>query len=232
MKRILVVDDVSLWLSLNRYFAGGSDVEVSEVDSLETGMRLAQIERPDLLACGTQIDDRDRAWLEKSAAELPDRTRVLCVDKQADTGIPEPAPFASCRPERFLDTVGRWMDVEQQQLQGVSVDLLAHFEMPEPAGGEPRRGFANLIALSHEELLMESDDALDVGDQLSLTFFVGAEEGAVSRRQQVSLRCEIRRCHDAEKLLYVARARPVDEASEGALHRTIEQAQGSAETRP
>lgn len=221
MTQILVVKDVGLWISLNRYFAGGSGVRLSEASTLETGMRLARIERPDILVCSTESLEQDVGSLTEALRELPERIRILCVDRSADPGVPEVGHFMTCRPERFLDVAGLLVDSGRPRPRGVAVDLLAHFEIPCKNGEEPRRGFANLIEFGRGEILMESDEALEPKERLDLTFFVPDPAGGGAARRKIGLRCEIRLCRDEDRLLYVADFRATDEESEGALGRYI-----------
>jgi hypothetical protein len=226
--QILVVKDVGLWISLNRYFAGTQGVRLSEASTLETGLRLARIERPDVVVCSTESLEQDADELQKTLSEIPDSTRVLCVDRSAPSGIPAQARFMPCRPERFLDAAGLLAERRESAAATVTVDLLAHFEMPSPGGIEPRRGFANVVELAVGELLMESDDALALGDRLDLTFFVPATASGGSARKKVSLRCEVQECPDEGKLRYRARSTALDEESQESLERYIAQMEHSS----
>jgi hypothetical protein len=219
--KILVVKDVGLWISLNRYFAGSPGVRLSEASTLETGMRLARIERPDFLVCSTESLEQDADGLRSVLEEVPEPTRILCVDRASGPGVPEMARFMICRPERFLDAAGLIAATTESPRRGVPVDLLAHFEMPAQGDAEPRRGFATLIELRDRELLMESDAELEIDDLLDLTFFIPSAGGSGPARIRVMLRCEVRLRHDENKLLYTAEFRRLDEESEGALRRYI-----------
>jgi len=214
MQRILVVKDVGLWITLNRHFAGGRNVRLSEAPTLEVGLDLARIERPELVVCCVPGSARSPESLASLLAERGlAAQRVLCVCEGAEETRELRQGFRVCRHEDFLDQVDEIVDRATPESGGDRIDVLAHFEMPGAAGAEPRRGFANLLEISRRELLLESDDVMEVGDALSLTFFIPAPGGADGPRVKIGLRCNIRRCHEVGKLLYVAELSEVEEAS-------------------
>jgi len=232
VKRILVIKDVGLWISLNRCFAGGSSVRLSEAATLETGLRLARIEVPDLVVCSTESAEHDAASLQSRLGDVPKRVRVVCVDKDAPESVPAADRFMLCRPDRFLDTVARAVGGEETSAIGPRVDQLVHFEIRASAGQEPRRGFASLIEVGESEILITSDEGLETGDQLALTFFVPAAGDPAGARRKVALSCEVRACRDPNKLVYVASVRPDDEESDRAFRRYVRASQRAEESRP
>ena len=55
VQRILVIQDVGLWIDLNRRLSGVVSVDLFEALSFETGQILAQIERPKVVVYGTAV---------------------------------------------------------------------------------------------------------------------------------------------------------------------------------
>ena len=90
MKRILVIEDIRLWLALNRHFAGCPGVRLNESPTMELGLRLAQVDSPDLIVC--RADDGEHSPLAL-ARLFRDREiharRVICVHNQASGEVPE-----------------------------------------------------------------------------------------------------------------------------------------------
>ncbi|MGH0035821.1 MAG: hypothetical protein ACQGVK_12415 [Myxococcota bacterium] len=233
MIRILVVNDAGLWISLNRHLASMREVHLSEAPSLDAGLRLARMERPDLLVCSTDGLEQDTGQLARMVGDLPERTRVLCVDRGAPAGVPEEARFMTCRRDQLLASVDLFAAPSDSTPKGVPVDMLAHFELRTGTEDEPRRGFANLIEFGPAEVLMESDEALEVGDRLDLTFFVPAAAGDKgASRRKISLRCDVAACRDEGKLLYTADFQSLDDDSEEALQRYVADRKRTSESNP
>ncbi len=230
MHRILVVKDVGLWISLNRHFAGVTSVRLSEATSLDMGLDLASIERPDVVVCSTESTGRTAAELE---GVFRDRglgaQRVVCVCADARGEPDRGAVFAVCRPDAFQGQVDRWVEIRGGEGVGPRVELLAHLELETGGPGEPRRGFASLLELSETKVLFESDDELAVGDALNLTFFLPPpEEGAL--RTKIATRAEVRSQHHPEKLLYVADLAPPADGADEALRSFVREQRSPART--
>lgn len=215
MRRVLVIKDVGLWISLNRHLAGSRSVQLTEAPSLELGLTLARTERPALVVLSTestglsaeQIHERVR---ERGGEGIP----VLCVSKEGDGRRLDPQ-FRIASLEGFLDGLGELVDLDGEEGLGPRVDLLAHFERPSTGGGV-ERGFANLLELSDSEALLESDEGLEVGDRLTLTFFVAGRFES-DARQKVAAEAEVLRAQDSGKQLYTVALRVRNDESRNAL---------------
>jgi hypothetical protein len=237
VQRILVIDNVELWLSLNRHFAGQGLVRVSEAYSLKTGISLAQVDLPDLVVCSSGDAGPSPAELSRLFEEARlDALPVICVHDRArdeTSAVSGNTNFQVCSPDEFLEAVNRVVGIPRQWETSARVDLLAHFQTVSDAPDERRRGFVNLLEIDSHMLLIESGEALQIGDFLDLTFHIPTRRETASSRQRVkvSLRCEIRRCQDENKLLYKARFRKVDRKSEAAFLEFI-RAPGAGQEKP
>lgn len=224
MRRILVIKDVSLWISVNRTFSGSSSVQLSDAPSWKLGLDLARVERPDLVACSVESLGLPAEALEREvrAANIED-LNFVCVDLELEPGAESSLGrgFSVCAPDRFPSIVGACIDLLSETGLGAAVELLAPFECQSGPTGENRRGFANILQLSETELMMESDYGFEPGDVLKLSFFVPGSASGDSARVAVSTLCLIRRVHDEGKLIYIADIQQLDEAAENAISRFL-----------
>jgi hypothetical protein len=220
MQQILVINNVGLWLSLNRHFAGQGSVRLSEAPSLEMGIRLAKVELPDLVVCSAHDLGHSPAELSRLFAEVGLETMpVVCVDDRAtrsdymeagETGL------SVCSSGAFLESVESAMPVPERRGTSTCVDLLAHFELLSDQPDETHRGFVNVLEVDAGTLLIESNQRMEIGDLLQISLFLPrTDEKAVSEeRVQVSMRCEVRHCRDESKLLYGVKILEVPKGSE------------------
>jgi hypothetical protein len=221
VRRILVIKDVGLWIALNRHFAGSATISLSEAPTLEMGLELAQIEKPELVVCSLPGAARYPETLERLLHEHGlAKQAVVCVSEQEDEPRDLRADFKLCCSDDFLGCVEEVIDLRSRQGCGEKVDLLAHFEV-DGGDGALRRGFVNLIELSQRELLLETEDALELGTEIALAFFVPGVAGAGGPKAKIGLRCRIRRCHDVGKLLYVADLIELEESAEADFERFL-----------
>lgn len=98
------------------------------------------------------------------------------------------------------------------------LELLAHYERLDAAQGVSRSGFALLIELSEQKVLLETDVAFDDGDELNLNFFL-PDAGVDAGRTKVSLRCTVVHCRSRDHLHFAARVSKLGEASRTAIQR-------------
>lgn len=225
MQEILIIDSVGLWISLNRHLAGRDSVRLSEAPDLEKGILLARVESPDLIVCSTEDTRRSPAELGRLFKEAQlEALPVVCVHDQAngETPVEGAGPnFSVCNPDEFLKLVDRVIELPQPSSTSIHVNLLSHFENLSGSPGEADRGFVNLLEMDSQTLLIESSQTLQIGDFLDLAFYLpyAPDTAPPVERPRVSLRCEIRRCRDEDKLLYGAQIREIDQASEAAWRR-------------
>ena len=237
VKQILIIDSIELWLSLNRHLAGQEFVRVAEASSLEMGIRLAQVQSPDLLVCDSDGAGQSPAELSRlfQKARL-DGVPVICVhDRPEDAPPGEPVgplepvesgdtDFRVCSPDEFLQSVDRLIATTEQSGTAARVQLLAHFQTISGLPGEPQRGFVNLLEIDSDALLIESSEPLQIGDSLDLTFHIPpqGDSAPVHERTRISLRCQVHSCQDDDKLFYRIRLLEVDKRCEGAFRHFID----------
>jgi hypothetical protein len=220
MQQILVINNVGLWLSLNRHLAGQGSVRLSEAPSLEMGIRLAKVELPDLVVCSTDNLGHSPEELSRLLAEAGLETMpVVCVDHRATRSHPMDAGdtgLSVCSSSGFLEAVDRAMPVPESPGTSTCVDLLAHFEFLSDQPDETRRGFVNVLEVDAGSLLIESNQSLEIGDLLLLSLFLPrrGDDAASEARVQVSMRCEVRHCRHEGKLLYEMKILEVPKGSE------------------
>ncbi len=100
MRRILVIQDVGLWIDLNRHLSGVDCVELVEAMSFEQGQILAQIERPRIVVYGADNSDGPGRAPEQLLGQLRERglqdTQVIAVVSGQDgTHGRDPRPHSS-----------------------------------------------------------------------------------------------------------------------------------------
>jgi hypothetical protein len=221
---MLVIKDVSLWLSLSRIFTGSRSVQLGDAPSWKLGLTLARVERPDLVVCSAESLGLPAEVLEREVrAENIEGVSFVCVDSELEPGTAASLGegFSVCAPDRFPSIVCELIDMSSESGLGAAVELLAHFECQSGPEGADRRGFANILELSQTELLMECDHGLETGDVLKLSFFLPGPASEDSARIPVSMLCLIRRVHDEGKLIYTADIRELDETSESAISQFV-----------
>ncbi len=228
MQRILVIDDVGLWISLNRHFAGDETIRISEIPSFESGLRLAGAEQPDLVVCPADGESRSPDQVARHLRRAGLETQlVLCVFTGAKRAGTPPNPdvnLSICAPDRFTATVDRLLEQSNNPHPSAELDLLAHFELLSTLPGEPSRGFMNLRQINTYELVLECSTPLATEDQLALTFHLPRTErtDGSSERFKIGLRCRIHRCLDAEKMIFSASIQSVDANCRDMLTQFIE----------
>jgi len=222
LRRILVVKDVGLWIALNRRLAGAPDVQLSEAPTLELGLDLARIERPDLVVVSAESTGLAPEALARRFDEHRVQARRLCVVSGPRQGPPVQG-LEVCGPEELFAAVDA---LAGSAPSPPPLDLLAHFEVPGAEGGEPRRGFATLIQIDEREVLLEADAPLTRGERMTLTFFVPAGHG--SERTQISLRCRVYDERDGGRLRYAAVVAEAGDAGRTGLRRFLEERSAAA----
>lgn len=228
MKRILVIGDDSLWLELNRHLAGDSRAGLNETPNIDLGLRLAQMESPEVIVCragrdGPTLFDLARRLRERGI----DTRRVLCVSEDTSgPGVDEMlrTGAAVCHPEMFVDEIEQLLESNAEE-EGVRLHVLAHFELDSADSAPLERGFVNVLRLGSSRLLVESRDALAKGDKLALQFMLPrGVSGETTEREAISLRCEIQDCRDPERLRYEARVLELADEARASIDRFLERA--------
>jgi len=227
LQRILVIKNVGLWISLNRHFAGQDSIAVTDATSLDMGIRLAQVERPNLVVCSTDSIGHSPSELGRlfGEAQLDDLPIVCVRDPGSAFALTrnDGDNLCVCAPDEFVDAVERVVKAPSATAARALVELLAHFELQLDHTEEPLRGFVNLLEMDSSSLLVESSQALDDGDQLDLSFFLPrlGSDSSSQERVHVALSCQVSRCDDKHKLLYTAKIRKIDKESEAAFHQFV-----------
>jgi hypothetical protein len=226
VRKILVIENVGLWIALNRHLSGVDSVELIETTTTEMGTILAQIERPDIVVCsGISAGSGPRGLLRELRKRGLDDIHVVCVDDGdggGDPGSQAAAGLSVCDSEHFVSVVTELLELsEEKPEQGV--ELLAHYEIRSDSQGAPRRGFAILFELNERHLLLESDIPLDTGGELLLSFFLSP---AGAERTKISLTCIISHCRDDKLLRYSARVSKIEQGTKTELQRFAAEATG------
>ena len=221
MKRILVIQDVSLWIDLNRHLSGVASVDLVEALSFETGQLLAQIERPEIVVYGAEGNGRGatEGAREFLAAGLTG-IQVISIDPNASdvddarTANGVPGRVIVCSPERLFGLVSELLDLTADE-PDPTVELLAHYER-DLQGGEVERGFAVILELTDRHIAFESDVQLETGCELRMNFFLVDPLGEAARRK-ISLSCIVAQCRDEAKLIYSSRVSKIEESAKRVL---------------
>lgn len=233
VQRILVIDNVGLWISLNRHFAGEGNVRVSDATTIQTGLRLAAVEQPEIIVCSSESIDRSLTDLSKLFREAGvDETKVVCVaEPDVLASAPRGLAMQICGLDRFIEIVDAIMSTALKPRSGVTVDLLAHFDRQGAQEGEEARGFVNLLEIDGTRFLIESTIELNLHEVIDLNFFLPRFEHLGKRhdRCQVSLCGEIRQAVDEEKLHYRYDARKIEKQSQEYLELFVESKRGNRE---
>jgi hypothetical protein len=223
VRRVLVIQDVGLWIDLNRHLSGVASVDLVEAVSFETGQLLAQIERPRVVIYGAHSDGPGPAALAREfrAAGL-DEIQLIAVDPSANaSGATASASGASgqpiaCPPERLAALVIELLELDLDE-PAPKIELLAHYELKDEAG-ELVRGFAVILELSERSVAFESDIPLDCGAELHMNFFL-VDPTSETQRVKISLSCIVAQCRDDAKLIYGARVSKLGDDARRAVQR-------------
>jgi len=220
VRRVLVIQDVGLWIDLNRHLSGVASVDLVEAMSFGLGQLLAQIERPRVVVYGPEADGPGPdALVREFRAAGVDEVDIVAIDPAA--GEPQleqgsSAPIV-CTQERLAEVVSGLLALADPEPEPM-VELLAHYEVADTEGGDATRGFAVILELSDRSLVMESDVPLDTGSELSLNFFL-ADPGSTSQRAKISMSCLVARCRDEAKLIYSARVSKMTDSARELVQR-------------
>ena len=229
MRRILVIQDVGLWIDLNRHLSGVDCVELVEAMSFEQGQILAQIERPRIVVYGADNSDGPGQAPEQLLAQLRERglleTQVIAVVGGPDVARahdlkPQSSDSSDaivCTADELLERVSSLLDLTTGP-QKPKVELLAHYEVDGGASRSPRSGFAVLLELSERRLLFETDLCLEQATEMHLNFFLQEPESD-AQRSNVSLSCVIGQCRDEAKMIYSARVSKIGDDARQAIQR-------------
>jgi hypothetical protein len=225
VRRILVIQDVSLWIDLNRHLSGVDSVDLVEAMSFEQAQILAQVERPEIVVyradgSGPAPEDLLRQLRECGV----EKAVVIAVERSSGDRGPSDRSLATghseailCSPEELLDLVSGLLDLDSESAKP-TVELLAHYDVNAGSSQEPRSGFAVVLELSERRLLLETDLSLEPGVEVLLNFFLQGP-GSDAQRSNVSLACAVTQCHDEAQLVYSARVTKLEDESRNAIQR-------------
>jgi hypothetical protein len=219
VRRVLVIQDVGLWIDLNRHLSGVASVDLVEAVSFETGQLLAQIERPRVVIYGAHSDGPGPAALAREfrAAGL-DEIQLIAVDPSATaSGATASASGASGQP----------IACPPERLAALVIELLAHYELKGEAG-DVVRGFAVILELSERSVAFESDISLEGGAELHMNFFL-VDPMSETQRVKISLSCIVAQCRDDAKLVYGARVSKLGDDARRAVQRHVLLGAGGAD---
>jgi len=210
VKQILVIENAELWICLNREFAGREDLRISETATLESGIRLAKVESPQLVICSCSTSHPTPADLAAALtnADIDLACAIGVIDPKLAPGVMSDtrSKMPVCLPSQIVETVQKIVSPQVTPGSLVSVDLLAQceFEMCQP--GEPGKGFVNLLKVGPKSLHFESSGQVQVGDVISMIFVLprAASLASGSRRAKIVVQSTVRSCLNPEKFCYVA----------------------------
>jgi hypothetical protein len=233
VRRVLVIQDVGLWIDLNRHLSGVASVDLVEAVSFETGQLLAQIERPRVVIYGAHSDGPGPAALAREfrAAGL-DEIQLIAVDPSANasgataSGSGTPGQPIVCPPEHLAALVSELLELDLDE-PAPKIELLAHYELKDEAG-ELVRGFAVILELSERSVAFESDILLEGGAELHMNFFL-VDPMSETQRRKISLSCIVAQCRDDAKLVYGARVSKLGDDARRAVQRHVLLGAGGAD---
>jgi hypothetical protein len=219
VRRILVIQDVGLWIDLNRHLSGVDSVDLVEAMSFEQAQILAQVERPEIVVYREGSGPEPEELLQQLQERGVREAIVLAVARTPEAGslgaLPAAGEAAVCAQEELVDLVGRLLDLETAP-EKPQIELLAHYDVEPGSFDEPRSGFAVVLELSERRLLLEADLSLEPGTNLLLNFFLQEPDGD-AQRTNVSLACVVSQCHDEAKQIYSARVTKLAEPARRAI---------------
>lgn len=219
MRRVLVAQSVGLWIRLNRHLSGVSAVDLVETPTLENGLALAHLERPAVVVLGREsgIEEAERL-LETLLRSESAVTRVVFASDDVE---PSPRPLVAgdsslvtCSEEELVSVVSELLAAAEEPRP--SLDLLVHYRSDSER--EPSEGFVVVLDLDEKSLLLQADEVVEIGRELSLDFFAAASAPGM-HREKVSLVCVVESCRDEADLSYHARISRLDAAARAAIRR-------------
>lgn len=228
MRRVLVAQNVGLWIRLNRHLSGVGAVDLVETPTLETGRLLAQLERPAIVVFS---DGAGRIEAQELVADLKQRgcrgTHVVVASDELEPTSrpfrPDGAALVIC-PE---DDLGRVVTelLALNELPQETIDLLVHYEKDHEDGSDSAGGFVVVLDLAEKSLLLQADKPLEIDSELSLNFFLPAAAEDLPR-DKVLLVCRIESCPNETDLIYTASVSDIDAEAAASVRRFL--AKGSS----
>ena len=130
---------------------------------------------------------------------------------------PTPRPLSGagrglviCSPEALVHVVTELLALCEQPKE--TIDLLVQYQTGSATGaGE---GFVIVLDLDEQHLVLQGDQAFELGADLSLNFFLPGP-GPDSPREKVSLSCRIESSRDEVDLIYTAAISAIDAHATG-----------------
>ena len=224
VRRILVIQDVGLWIDLNRHLSGVGSVELVEAMSFEQAQILAQVERPEIVVyradgSGPEPEELLRRLRERGV----EKTVVIAVERAPGSRDPSGRSASAahnseaivCSAEELLELVSSLLNLDAERAKP-SVELLAHYDVEAGSSEEARSGFAVVLELTERRLLLETDLSLEPGTEMLLNFFLQVPDSD-AQRSNVSLSCEVTQCRDEAKLIHSVRVTKLADDSRQAI---------------
>ncbi len=171
MMKILLADEVKLFLEMERSFLKRTGCEVLTADSGPEALEVARSERPDLILLDPALRGIDGLACCRAIRSDPElrATPVVFVGTPADpSGFTEaggsgfvPKPITR---ERLLEVVRRFLPLAERDAERLPIALSVEFSR----GGSEGLGFTR--DLGPTGLFLRTHEALAPGDLLDLTF--------------------------------------------------------------
>jgi CheY-like chemotaxis protein len=182
MTKILLVDDVQLFLELERSFLKRTGCDVLTATTGDEALEKTRAHRPDLVLTEVDLPQPDGIEVcraikaDPALAEIPVVFVTSPVRYASCTGVGEdgfvPKPVER---EQLLATIRRFVPLMERSSSRVPVALEASFER----GGSERRALVRDLGATG--LFLSTREHLEPGDTLDLTFSLPSPETATIR---------------------------------------------------
>jgi len=197
-KKILLVDDVRLFLNLEETFFRRTGCEIFTAQTGSEAIKLAKQEKPDLILLDLLMPEMNGDQVCRLVKSDPNmkNTKVIMVTTQSDEETVEQCLRAGC--DNFVTKPINQRDLLSKAADLLDVPFRVHFRIlvRVEVEGESDQGFfmGTSSDVSLSGMLVETDKRMELGDNVALQFVIPGEDkptrvrGEIARVDELSFR--------------------------------------------
>lgn len=178
MKKVLLVDDVKLFLELEKTLLNRSNLQIFTASSGQEALEIHKREKADLILCdlympgmnGDEVckiirsdDDLKKVSIIMVTTSAKSDDIDRCVKAGANDYITKPI-----NPSELLKKVGMYINISVRR----DIRILARIGVQGLKGMGPESFLGNTLNISMSGVLIETSNSLTIGDAVSCSFFV------------------------------------------------------------
>jgi len=190
MKKVLLVDDVKLFLELEKtLLANRSNLRVFTATSGHEAIEIHRREKVDIILCdlympGMNGDEVCRAIRNDDNLNKVSIVIVTTSAKDADICLKAGANdfiLKPINPSEFLKKIGKYINIPVRR----DIRILARIGVEGAIGTPPESFLGNTINISMSGFLIETGHTLSIGESVSCSFFVPGNSTPITATGEV-----------------------------------------------